>query len=356
MRRLNWRRAVGWILAVAVIIFLGQVLVSSWGQIVASGFVFKFDWPALVLSVVLLVLGRAMATESWRRVLLALGESLSYRVALYFWYVSNLVRYVPGNVWQVATLMVLSEREGVSKTNALLSQAVYSVIALSMAGLFGLWLLPVPNQYQPYILVLLLAVVLTLAQPRVFRLIVRLSRWSLDKMKARLPRGQGAASGGPAPAAHAGPTLTFAGLLLTPLASCAMWTFNGIAFFLFVRSLSPLSLNQLPAFIAIYSAAYFVGYVSFITPSGLGFREGAMALLLAPYLPMSIAVAIAFAARIWMTISEFLGLGLAALLVPRGHLPPLPFNMVRRTGKVSTVADSPEFLNPPPPAGSEGRE
>jgi hypothetical protein len=45
---------------------------------------------------------------------------------------------VPGNIWQVAAMMALVEEKGVSKTNALLSQIIYTSIALSIAGLFGL--------------------------------------------------------------------------------------------------------------------------------------------------------------------------------------------------------------------------
>ena len=136
----NWRRIAGWLLALGIFIFLGQAVISTWGQAAASGFEFRFDWPPLALSLLLLVAARAFAVESWRRILWALGDSLHYRTANYAWFVSNLARYIPGNVWQVATLMVIVDREGVSKTNVVLSQAVYTVIALSMAGLLGLWL------------------------------------------------------------------------------------------------------------------------------------------------------------------------------------------------------------------------
>jgi hypothetical protein len=95
-----------------------------------------------------------------------------------------------------------------------------------------------------------------------------------------------------------------------------MWLTNGVAFFLFVAATTPLALERLPAFIAMNAGAYWIGYVSFITPSGMGFREGALALMLATYFPTPVAVALALAARLWSTAGELLGV-LVVLLAPR---------------------------------------
>ncbi len=311
----NWRRIAGWLLALGIFIFLGQAIISTWGRATASGFEFRFDWPPLALSLLLLVAARAFVVESWRRILWALGDSLHYRTAYYAWFVSNLARYIPGNVWQVATLMVIVDREGVSKTNVVLSQAVYTVIALSMAGLLGLWLLPIPPLYQPAVAVLLLLVIPVFAHPRVFDLMVKVSRGLLARLRSLLSRAD--ANGTPGAIVKPRPRLTFARGLIAPLASALCWSMNGVAFYFFIRSVSPVTWEQLPAIAAIFCASYFFGYVSFVTPSGLGFREGMMTLLLTPYFPTPVAVALAFAARLWATAGELLGAGIAVLEVPR---------------------------------------
>ena len=74
-----------------------------------------------------------------------------------------------------------------------------------------------------------------------------------------------------------------------------------------------LSLDKLPVFIAMNAAAYLIGYVSFITPSGLGFREGALVAFLSPFFPTPVAVALALAARLWSTAGEMLGVLIAVL-------------------------------------------
>jgi glycosyltransferase 2 family protein len=304
----NWRRVVGWVLAVAILIFLGQTLVSSWGKVAASGFHFQFNLALLAVSLMMLVVGRGFAVEAWRRVLMALGNRISFRFAFYTWFISNLTRYVPGNIWQVATMMILVEREGVSKMNALLSQVVYTAIALSVTALFGLTLLPIAQEYLPFAALLFIGLIVFLALPPVFRLML-----AVTSRATRYFRRNGALDA----AMPSAPHVRFLHGLVPPLCSTAMWTINGIAFYLFVRSIAEVPPQNLPSFVAMNAAAYFIGYISFITPSGLGFREGALALMLGAFFPGPVAVAIAFLTRIWTTAGEMLGVGIAVWGAPR---------------------------------------
>lgn len=305
------RRAAGYVLAVAILLSLANVLYRTWGDLARSDFHFEFDLPRLLVSLALCVLARAFAVEAWRRILISLGERLGFTFAMRVWFVSNLARYVPGNVWQVATMMAMVEQAGVSKTNALLSQVVYSVLALAIAGLLGIsfvlfrpdvlngalpadivslapWLIP--------IVIVLLVVVFAL--PRFNRLLV----WGTGRLMRR--------------EIHA-PVPTFARGTLPPLFSLAMWLTNGIAFWLFVSSVTARSVSELPLFVAMNAGAYWIGYMSFITPSGLGFREGALAWMLATVLPAPVAVALSLATRLWATAGELLGVVLIWGATPR---------------------------------------
>ncbi|MBI5649457.1 MAG: flippase-like domain-containing protein [Chloroflexi bacterium] len=295
------RRIIGYAFALAVLFFLGRLLVQTWDQIAASGFKFEFDLPRLLLSLILLIVARAFAVEAWRRVLLSFGERLDFAFGVRVWFLSNLTRYVPGNIWQVATMLVMVEQKGVSKTNALLSQVVYTALALAIAGLLGLMFFlmrpeilqgildPGIVPYAPLIAVILFsALMIFFALPPVNRGLVALT--------ARITRR-----------AITAPTPTFARGLVPPIFSLLMWLTNGIAFYLFADSITPVAPANLLAFIAMNAGAYWIGYVSFITPSGLGFREGALAWMLASFFPAPVAVALALATRLWATAGELLG-------------------------------------------------
>ena len=304
IRNSSVKRIVGFALALAVLFFLGRVLVQTWGEIATVGFKFEFDLPPLIVSLFLLVVARGFAVEAWRRIVIALGDFFDFGFGARVWFLSNLTRYVPGNIWQVATMMVMVGERGVSKTNALLSQVIYTALALAIAGLLGVtFVLARPDLLSaivpaflvasaPIIIAItFVALIVFFALPLTNRVIVALT--------ARVLRREIAA---PAP--------TFARGLVPPLFSLLMWLTNGIAFYLFVRSITPLAVTQLPAFIAMNAGAYWLGYVSFITPSGLGIREGVLAFMLATFFPTPVAVALSLATRLWSTAGEILGVSL----------------------------------------------
>lgn len=300
IRNITWRQALGWLVALVILFFLVRALWTSWDQVAAAGVQFQLNLPLLALSLVLLVIGRSFAVEAWRRILGALGSHISFRFSFYAWFISNLARYVPGNVWQLAAMMFLTAGAGVSRLNVLLAQAVYAAIALSVAALYGLTLLPVAQEYLPIVALAFAALVVVFALPPVLPLLLRVSARGLRLVRRNKdiapPRV---------------PPVPFRQGLLPPLFSLTMWTINGIAFWLFVRSLVEVPLAALPSFVAMNAAAYFIGYVSFITPSGLGFREASLALMLGAFFPEPVAIAIAFATRLWSTAGEFLGVGIA---------------------------------------------
>ena len=296
------KRLAGLVLAIAILISMGDLLFRTWGDLAKSGFRFEFDLPRLAVSLALLVIARAFAVEAWRRILISLGEYFTFGFGARVWFLSNLTRYVPGNVWQVATMMVMVEQKGVSKTNALLSQVIYTALALAIAGVLGVMFLFVrpdvlngilPLQvaaYAPFIFgAAFITLVIVFALPPVNRLLVMIT--------ARLMRR-----------AITAPTPTFGRGLIPPFFSLMMWLTNGIAFYLFVSSITQVSLAHLPAFIAMNAGAYWIGYASFITPSGLGFREGALAWMLASFFPAPLAVALSLITRLWTTAGELFGI------------------------------------------------
>ena len=57
-----------------------------------------------------------------------------------------------------------------------------------------------------------------------------------------------------------------------------------------------------------------IGFLSLLTPSGLGVREGILALLLAQVFAAPLPTVIAIVARLWMVLAELLGAGVALVL------------------------------------------
>ena len=79
---------------------------------------------------------------------------------------------------------------------------------------------------------------------------------------------------------------------------------QGIAFYFLVNALLYVPLQHLVGLTACFSVAGALGTLSFFAPSGLGVREGILALLLSTYIISPVAVLIALLARIWVTLAE----------------------------------------------------
>jgi hypothetical protein len=91
------------------------------------------------------------------------------------------------------------------------------------------------------------------------------------------------------------------------------WLLTGVGFSLLVTSLHPVSLSSWPPLMAAFCMAWTVGFLAFLTPAGLGIREGALALFLSPLLPAPVPSVIALLARVWWTVAEGILIAVAAM-------------------------------------------
>ena len=64
-----------------------------------------------------------------------------------------------------------------------------------------------------------------------------------------------------------------------------LWICQELAFYLFVRNLTPVQWTNAGTLTACYAFAWIVGFLSFLTPGGLSIWEGLLGLLLANYIP-----------------------------------------------------------------------
>jgi uncharacterized membrane protein YbhN (UPF0104 family) len=94
------------------------------------------------------------------------------------------------------------------------------------------------------------------------------------------------------------------------------WLLTGGVFFLFLTSFVALPISVLGPVIAINALAFIVSMVVVIAPGGIGFKETAIALLLAGFVPAGVAAALALAQRPWSIVAEALP---ALLLLARGR-------------------------------------
>ncbi len=94
---------------------------------------------------------------------------------------------------------------------------------------------------------------------------------------------------------------------------------QGAGFVFFAQGVGLMETNVLAwptaaLLLTTYIGAWVVGYISVFAPTGIGVREGVLVLLLAPYIPVSTAMAVALGYRVWLTMRDALAAVLGWLL------------------------------------------
>lgn len=251
----------------------------------------------LLLSSLLLLAGFLGAAALWGRMARELGgPGLSTGSAARIVFAANLGRYLPGKVWQMAGLAVLSRRAGMSATVAATAGVLGQTFLLAAAGVWGASLLLGLEEGRAGIvlaLALLALFVGVAAVPSALRRLLALAFRAARIPPERIPSLD-----------------PFFGIRWLAL-YVGLWTVYGAAFALLVRGLGFGGgiLELAPPF----AAAYLLGYVAIFAPAGIGVREGFLIAFLRPGLAGA-AVGVAILARVWMTVVELLPAGALALI------------------------------------------
>jgi glycosyltransferase 2 family protein len=290
-RRSRWRTVA--VLAVVAAFFVAT-LAARWNDVISLKW--RLEPGLFAAATALLALSYGLVACLWG---LALHRAAGTRVVAgaRIWFLSNLARYVPGNVWSYVGAVELARREGVARRTTLAVMALTQVLSVGVALLAGLPVLLAERARlgRP---ALLGAVVVAAGAglAAVFR------RRLLGLARRRMP---GFDPAGLTPSA---------GTVALLVAGYALyWAVTGLAFAALVASLYPLAPADVPLVMAAYAAAYAAGFLALLTPAGLGVREGVLVVALAPVLPAGPALVVALLSRVWMMLVELAGAGVAHL-------------------------------------------
>lgn len=88
-------------------------LYLNWSEL--STYQWSLNYLALAGSLFLLLAGAFLYAYLWRRILLQFGGSLEFRKAFRIVFLSQLGRYLPGKVWNLAGVIYLGSKEGIPK-------------------------------------------------------------------------------------------------------------------------------------------------------------------------------------------------------------------------------------------------
>jgi glycosyltransferase 2 family protein len=339
------RRLAGWVTSAAVLAACGLALRGRMAAIGASG-----GLPSvrpMAIAVVANTAANGVVVTAWRRVLRAAGELIDTRAAAWVWSVSQLARYMVGAA-QVGGRAVAGRRYGLSATAGALTTLVevawQAAITATLVLATAPWWLPGASglAWLAWIGALPAAVLAVgLIRPDLLlRVVAAMLGWRpLERLTGRRmadgqgvggspPTVQGAGGSPPTVQGVGGSPPTWLDRVRLPRADAArvtvLYALNsglrlGAFLSLFVAVSGSLGLGGLRA-VGAYALGQLIGRLAVFAPGGLGPREGATALVVAPAIGGGPALVLVASVR----LAEILGEAAFAVLARLARPSPAP--------------------------------
>ena len=287
-----------------LIVFAGRELARQWQDVAPALRGVRLDWWRILASGAIVVATYLILVEAWRATLRVWSESLPFGTSARIWFVSNLGKYIPGKVWQIAAMGAMAQKSGVSAAAAIGSSLVvnlvsiiagFAVIALTAAGKVGAAVSSQSSNAQGDTAELVVIAIAVLGGVGLLLTPV---------VVPRLAMLAGRISG----RAIAIPRVPARAIWVASASTIASWLLYGIAFSLFAHGVSPRATGNASSYIAVYTGSYLAGYLALFVPGGVGVREAVLVLAMPRFNLASAADAavIAITSRLWLTVLEIL--------------------------------------------------
>ena len=293
-----------YLIALAILLFLFKRLTGLIEELKVESISFSLFF--FIISCAILISYRTLRISPWLTIYQkTTSKSVSVLSVWIFFQLSELGKYFPGKVGHFVGIVALSRPLGIAKTGAIVSTLLQLIFQCTLGALVGLPALLSPAareflrnslehfQHNIPLFIGTLAVIVGLCA--VFLI---LFRKQLFTSKTYLQEGMQA-------------IFSIMGTLRLIGTYLLLWVYLGIAFFLFVKSISAIHVTQFPIIMSIYAFAWSFGFMSLVTPGGLGVREGILSVLLTSCLPPATATLVALLSRVWAIGVEIILAGVA---------------------------------------------
>lgn len=303
------KRLVRALVLALVALFLVAAVRTSWARL--GQYHWHLQWGYLVAAFLLFTAQELTFALIWRAILARLGSRLGILSSERIYLGAEFVRYIPGNVWHVITRVLWAERRGVPKAVGFASMVLELATKLAAAALvFALTLLAWPDAHAlaarvprgALLAAGILGVPLLLVglHPRLLARALNTGLRALKREPLRI-------------------SVRYADVLRITAYWALSWIVGGAGFALLVRSLVSTPLPAVAPILAIgiFALGWDIGFLSFVTPSGLGIREAAIAALLVAsgLVPVAaLALVVALLARLLTTGAELAAIAGAYLI------------------------------------------
>lgn len=296
---------IGWPLAILAILFLIKITFPNLSIVIKK--IDSINYFFLFCSIMLFLCYFFMRGYLWKKILEYKGHKLPFIKTTYLWELSEFKRYVPGNVWSFLSRVSLFSDAGVDKKIAglalldeiqliIISCALISVLSLPLMLGYGVNF-QLLNQMQVIIAASAVGIIAySLIVAFMFKL--RGNNNFLNNLFL--------------------PGYSLKEKIILTLISIITFFIFGFATLIASMAIYQFDVKLYTQLSAFFTFALLAGYLSFITPMGIGVREGIVTIGLTKFVPLSTAGFISIFSRIVLIISELIFLLILLILKSLG--------------------------------------
>lgn len=287
------RLFIGWPLSIISIIFIIKIINDQ-----SSGLIFdtsNLNFNFLFFGILLFFLYYLLRSFLWQKILQSQGFNIKFKETTYRYSFSELKRYTPGNIWSFLSRASQFNEVGVDRKTigiSIFADIQLVIIGCGIVSLFAIpWILESPEGLK---LKLQALIPLSLALSILFFTAIAFVYKKRYKRKA-----------------------SFAGSIIMPgfnlknkielsMISTITYAVFGIASFFVFLGFFNIGFENTLSLSSFFTFSLLVGFLSFLTPTGLGVREVVVALGLTNLLSVGDAGIASISTRIILILSELI--------------------------------------------------
>ncbi len=210
-----------------------------------------------------------------------MDEKISKNI-LAVWFLGEFGRYIPGNIWSFAGRFYLGVKKGIGKKSLAQSMVWEVILLISSSAILSVPLILKTFSWQRILLTILFLGLIVSIGYAIIQLKFRNERYNFFR----------------------GVSKSFGQILLkSGIFQILAWVSFSLGTLIIISQFKLINIiNLFP--IPIFS--WLIGYLSIVTPMGLGVREGVLAFLLSPYLGLVNSSVVALLSRIVLVLVELI--------------------------------------------------
>lgn len=289
---------IGWPLSFIAIFFILRLIAPKTNLILPK--LAQINPLLLIISLLFFVIYFFLRSYFWKEVLKAKGYNLSFKETAYLWQLSEIKRYIPGNVWSFLGRAVLFGEKGIPKkivVSSILIEIQFLIVSSALIASFSFSYFFTPLMtfiYKKEILINFFAAAVILGS----FIYLFSSLWSLrlKNSKNKIIKL----------AAYFFPTFTISTNLRLLFIALTYMLFFCMGTYFAISSIFILPYEYTFILVSFFALSFLIAYLSLVTPSGIGVRETIMTIGLSKLITVSAAGFTAIFSRVILIFSELI--------------------------------------------------